>query len=438
MPENLRIDLEWEDLRVGAPEERACFASLAIYARNLCFTEGLDRLANQIREAPRLSAYHLGEWLAWNWWRLRWEPRRSSIDQDWLMSHRMASIGGGYVWPDIEIVSDGQRIAINCKATQPGTPSSFHYTSSAAVIIPANVFENHVDEFLLKIRERLIERKIRDTNFAEIFRELENERKDPQTALYRRVEALLGFDPGEGNYNEIGQMLSMIAQYGEHAVEEMAGDAGYSGSAISLTRIEEQATSCGAESTPRDRVRLDEAVRQFDAQTTPAWQIGSSAALALRSMENLGGDPISDEKLAELAAVGVELIRQCSRNSDLPFALDREDGGVIALRSKWKTGRRFELARLIGDLAVSTVDESLHPATRSYTYWQKVQRAFAAELLAPAETVEYMTGNDFSAEKQEEIAEYFSVSPLAIRTILANRGKLDQDEREELFERMSA
>jgi hypothetical protein len=71
----LTINAEWERLDEGSPEERACFAAVNILIGNSSMTEGVDAFVKRVRPAPLLSAYHLAEWIAWNWWRLRWEPR---------------------------------------------------------------------------------------------------------------------------------------------------------------------------------------------------------------------------------------------------------------------------------------------------------------------------------------------------------------------------
>ena len=76
-----------------------------------------------------LSAYHLAEWLAWNWWRLRWEP--VSITADWVFAHRLATVGGGYVWPNVRIFSDGERTALIAKPTPQRANTPFRYISDA-------------------------------------------------------------------------------------------------------------------------------------------------------------------------------------------------------------------------------------------------------------------------------------------------------------------
>ena len=79
----------------------------------------------------------------------------------------------------------------------------------------------------------------------------------------------------------------------------------------------------------------------------------------------------------------------------LSFVLDRNAREArMVLRSRWQTGRRFDLARLIGDRVIVS-GGALHPATRTYTYRQKAQRSFAAELLSPFEAVDDMLAGDY-------------------------------------------
>jgi len=70
----------------------------------------------------------------------------------------------------------------------------------------------------------------------------------------------------------------------------------------------------------------------------------------------------------------------------------------------------------------------LFPATKTYTYRQKVQRAFATEFLCPLKAASGIMDGDFSSESQEEVANYFNVSPLLVETLLVNNGLIDRDQ----------
>ena len=142
--------------------------------------------------------------------------------------------------------------------------------------------------------------------------------------------------------------------------------------------------------------------------------------------------PVDDAKLLQLMGMKSGALDDDATDSRIAFLLD-QDGNRrrIVFRSKWRTGRRFELARLLGDLLLTDENDRLYPATRARTYRQKMQRSFAAELLSPFNEIEHELGGDLSDEAQQEIAEHFDVSPLVVRTLLVNHGRLDRAELEE-------
>ncbi len=154
----LSINADPERLDEGSVEERACFAAIAIRYGNISLTEGHDGIVNKIRSAPLLSGYHLAEWMAWNWWRLRWEPRSNA--PDWKLAHRLTTIGEGYVWPNITVFSDGERIALVAKPTPERPNTRFRYLSDAAAVVGAREFEYAVDKFIQQVRGLLREGRV--------------------------------------------------------------------------------------------------------------------------------------------------------------------------------------------------------------------------------------------------------------------------------------
>jgi len=149
----------------------------------------------------------------------------------------------------------------------------------------------------------------------------------------------------------------------------------------------------------------------------------------LREQERLTNAPVADKTLCAMAGVSETVLDNETGNVPLSFALrDAERVGRIALRSKFRAGRRFGLARLLGDWLAGDADDRLYPATMADTYRQKAQRAFAAELLCPYDALADRLGGDFSSEATEEAADYFQVSERTILTHLANRGLIDREE----------
>jgi hypothetical protein len=426
------VSAEWEPLDSGPPEERACFAALGIEARGVWLTEGRDALANRLRKAPLLSAYQLAEWVAWNWWRLRWEPRSSSAD--WACSHRLTTIGGGYIWPNMTIFSDGERMALLAKPTAERPQTPFRYIADCAVVLQPSEFEAETDRFIDQVLQRLESENIANTNLATIWQAILEERRTPELARERKLEALLGQEPGDSNSEILHRLLADADQLSLAAVEEIAADSG-PGSVLTASELKHIAEERGVDASPRDAVRLAPGTGLPRIGEVAAWQRGAAAARALREQERLEDEPISNECLARMAGTQTAVLTDRKLGAPISFALDdNPQHSRLVLRSKWEAGRRFDLARLLGDRLTGHAGDRLLPATRSHTYRQKTQRSFAAEFLSPFEAVDEMLGSDYSMENQLEVAQHFRVSELTIRTQLVNHGRLEREDLSGEFE----
>jgi hypothetical protein len=431
MTQRFQISTEWESLGEGSQEERSCFAALGIRANGIWLTEGRDALANRLRHAPFLSAYSLAEWFAWNWWRLRWEPRSSSVD--WDLVHGMANVGDGYIWPNITLFSDGQRTALISKAGQDRVQSPFRYIVDAAVILPSSEFESEIDAFVAQVLERLDASGVRHSNLNTLWKELSRERADRSISRVRKVEALLGLQPDELDDATREAFFVREAEFGEGAIDELAADQGNHRNRVLLRPdvLAAEAKHAGYRTRPNDAVKIhSEPEFRQGWGTMPAWQVGARLAKTLRAQERLGDDAVmTDKALAQFISIDPAALDGTTTTVSGVSCLfaERNGEGRVMLRSKWNTGRRFELARLLGDCLVET-GGTLHPATRTDTYRQKMQRAFAAELLSPFGAVINHLQGDYSAEAQADVANHFKVSELTIRTQLVNHRILDRDD----------
>jgi len=427
MPQSWKIDAAWEPLDIGQPEERACFAALGIFAHNICLTEGSDALANRLRQAPLLSGYHLAEWLAWNWWRLRWEPRSKA--QDWAFAHRMTTIGHGYIWPNLTIFSDGERTALVAKPTDERPQTPFRYITDRAAVISASDFETEVDVFVEQIMERLRLSEVKESNLQTVWNGVLEERRSPELTRARKFEALLGSDPDETDSERLARMAADAEDLSIPAVEELAAEHGQSNTLLTGDELRRIAEERGFDSSPRDVVRLYAGTRLPRGEDVAAWRRGAHAARALRSQQGMGEQPISDKRLAEMAGVRRSILEDRNGAPGISFSLDdKPTEGRTVLRPKWHAGRRFELARILGDRVLGPKDGKLFPATRAYTYRQKMQRSFAAEFLSPFAAVDEMLDGDYSTESQMDVAEHFQVSELTVRTMLVNHGRVERED----------
>ncbi len=430
MPEELEIGLAPERLDEGPPEERACFGLFSVRSGAVEPTAGLDYFISGYRSGPLVSGYHAAEWFAWNWWRLLFEPR--SKVPDWWRAHTMTAIGEGYSWPNLTIFSDGARTALIAKPSARADARPFRYLGSIPVVLPSVRFESALDIFIPRILARLREEGVPPTNLDRIWHDIHVERTDPNLSKRRRLEAMLGRGADEIDDDAVERLVADSASLGEGAVQELAAERAQGGALMNAEALERIAEGSGVDASPRDAVRITGKARLPSPREAPAWLLGSVAARTLRAEQRLGEEAISNERLAQMAGVRVNVLDQEPESAPLSFALDLTSArGRVVLRSRWEAGRRFGLARLLADRVVSGGVGRLHPATRAYTFRQKMQRSFAAEFLSPFEAVEAMLAGDYSTESQADVAEYFGVSTETIWTLLVNHRRLDGDEFDE-------
>jgi len=435
VPVGLEIALAFERTDEGSPEERAAFGMFSVRTPTQVLTEGFDRFLNGYRKGPLVSGYHAAEWLAWNWWRLRYEPRTNA--PDWYRAHKMNAIGEGYSWPNLEIWSDGVRTMLISHPSRDPETKPFRYVGAFPTIVSSSLFQDAVDEFLPRVLGRLLAEDVPESNLDRLWRDVLAERSDPAISLRRRLEALLGRDPDAIEDDAVERLVLDADRLGEGAVEEVAAErARFPEEEIELTAqsLEATARSVGFAGSTRDAVSWSPRVPLPRQADVPAWKLGAAAAAALRDQEKLGYAALTDRRLTQFAGtVSTALTSKNRGEAALSYALDEPGGNSrIVLPQIRKTARRFALARLLGDRLMNRMG-ALHPATHTYTYRQKAQRSFAAELLAPFEAVEDMLRGDFSEDAQYDVADHFSVSPMVINTLLKNHNRIERDVPDEDF-----
>ena len=251
-------------------------------------TIGRDAHTNRFRNGPLVSGYHLAEWLVWNWWRLRWELRPESPGADWSLAHCMASIGEGYVWPNVTIFSDGFRTALVSKPSQDPDATPFRYVGTPPFMVSTEVFESAVDVFVRRIIENIRKTPLTETNLRLLWRRLTAERENPERVRFRRVEALFGYDPDEADEREVVRCLDDAKQLGEDALFEVAGDTMERAKENRYLNImgadyfTDTAQRQGFDARVGDAVTLDASTGIPTWGETAAWRVDEAAAHVIR------------------------------------------------------------------------------------------------------------------------------------------------------------
>ena len=430
MSRNFDISFDWLPRESENLIERYTLADMHMSLGDYCITELSDELAKTVRKGPRVSAYAMAIWFASNWWRLRWEPERSR-DISWLMRHKLGAAGGGYCWPDLSFSSDGEAMTIKNEATPAEGNGPVRYLQRVNLDMPVEEFESAVDVFIDAVINRVASKAPSEAELKGLWDEVLQERHDPSLAVWRKMEALIGRDPDEAPEQLVASLLDMKRDYGDGAIEEMAA-------ACREKAGEEVAWLWNEARKLAFPVRVAGAAelrKQIHATAPPnpvSWRRAGEAASQARMFWAIKKGPVANKMLAEILSVPagkLEYVKARSAPVNAGFRAQDSVEEINVFISKMSvTGRRFSLARRIGDNLIVEPGERLLPVCETKTQRQKFQRAFAQEFLCPFKDLMEYLGDDAPSDTAiENVADHFKVSPLLVRTTLVNNSLLDRD-----------
>ena len=338
-------------------------------------------------------------------------------NHSWRIAHEMAAAGYGYLWPQLFFAFDGESMHVWARQSAPDAQAAVRYLLDAHHAIPGSAFEHTLDEFMAHVIARLDAVDVHRTTLHDLWHEIMEERHDADLAAYRRLEAMLGFDPDECPAELHQKFASLIPRAGAAAITELAPVCASADPGATLERVLAFANAEGLEGHIDLANPLSDSIATVP---TPAWQRGRALARRVRAAVGLNGIAVADKLLCELVNLPME---RHSTPKTLPglapllsMAIRHGESRQLKflLRKRNKPGRRFELARLLGDALMADTNDRWLPVTDAKTARQKMQRAFAIEFLCPIQSLTEFLGDDFSSDATEEAAEHFGVSHTAV------------------------
>lgn len=419
---DLEIRTEWESAPgVRTPELAATWARLSIWVRGTCVTSVEDRNGS-FRRAIYASAYPLAEWIAYNWWFLTAEVRPSSVsevswswanvkDQDWLNRHNLRATRSGFPWPDLTLVPEGAATRAVWKAV-PGLASQpVAFLKDGSAFISTDSLTDSLAGFVESVVERLRDQNVVDTPLHKEWQGIRD--ADSEEVEFARAAARLGIDPYAMEGQSQDDLIAVAEAMPPPLRDEFLDSVDPGRLSVALRWVGAARRRASAVRRPRSR--------DFTARDLPLsvrggarpWEVGYEAARAVRG--ELGLDSTKRMDVAEYVARAVAV----ADSAGLEGFVAAERGSDVALvlpRGMPPTAVRFAQARALG---LSLFERSrseflLDPARTEST---KRSRAFAAELLAPAEGIREMLGR-LPGETDaafDAIAQQYAISPLVVR-----------------------
>jgi hypothetical protein len=428
-----RIDARWPN---PPPVDKRDVAHIGISAHGESLTRLIDLEAKEERDYFRSSAVSMALWLADNWWRLRYESLHDGRfpDANWRLHHELTSAPGGSLWPPLMFNSTGERVLIAPIFGRPALEGSVRFLPPTVRSVSGTEFESGIDDFFGAVLGTCAKAKDGPALQA-VIGELRAERKDPEMAGWRKLEARLGYDPDRVPEQLIQDFDELEKIVGVDGVNEAAIAAPGARSASILT------DALAAVKTSELVVELDVVKSisrsRITSAAVPPWQLGEEAAYQLREQQAIPDGPLLSKAFSALMAVTPKTISATpavAKNLGYATRL-RDKGGKdrIALQSIYVRDRRFELACILGDAIWETSNFGL--ISKAKTDRQKFQRAFAQNLLVPYEQLKATLKTDEPTNDDiDRAATTFHVNPGVIRRLLILKKVIRQETLEEQLE----
>jgi hypothetical protein len=322
------------------------------------------------------------------------------------------------------IFSVGDRIAFAPSVGKNivGGPQS--YFDFKVGMVAAHEYEPELDRFFEDILcncAMTMDGKALDT----VLKQLAIERQDPELAAWRRLEACLGFDPDAAPDEVVTTLVKLDDVAGEDGVEEAAHAQPGANSAQFLSLVIEATRESEVEV---DLSLADNLSRDWSLPSYASpWQMAEAAARELRSIIGVPRGLLKHEVFGNILRARWDDLKSATATArKLPYGarIGDEKKSRVALQTYRSYDRRFELARLFGDV-VWQKDACFGITSRAKTDRQKFQRAFAHGLLCPFDDLQRVLDvNDPTPEAMRAAAKRFGVHPSVVRNQLVYKGYL--------------
>ena len=277
--------------------------------------------------------------------------------------------------------------------------------------------------FVTETIERLNSLGSNHNPIRELWEIIIEERNDPAQKAYRKIEAMMGFDPDEADEAIMRFAMDKYDKIGHSSLEELAVSYGKF-SNDSLLSVEKFFNLSGVFGKP-----ILSKKKNISTNSLFPWKQAVQDAHIIRKDTGNEKNPIETSKLFDL--LGISSADQTrweeiadKQNASVGISGETNESIKFIPRKKHPLGKRFELARYLGDYLTIPSEQWL-VSTDFGTARQKYQRAFAAEFLCPINGLLEYLEDDFSKDNLEDAAEHFQVSSLTVESILANNNYLE-------------
>jgi len=426
---------DWDEAPgVAAPELKATWAQLQIRVGDRSAT-AVESETGVLRRSIHVPLYPLAEWIAYNWWFLchNQRPRglrdrdlsmsarllRPGADSSWVTNHNLRAIGEGFAWPDLTLVpGEGSHLVVWQGDPTRIPHSRVRFSTSGRAEVDSESLISALAGLVETVTARLIELDERDHPLLAEWQWVKSVEADE--ADFCVAAARLGIDPADVS----DEIADTVVEIGDRLSTQLLDD--FLDAASSQSLANDLAWVLESRSLIEASDLTTERLPKLSATSVPnqrPWLLGQRDAvrvrseLGLESVERVSLDPFVALLPRDPASRGIEALGGKSQMG----------GSTVSLgRQRTEAAQRFAAARAAWRFARGE-GEFLLTSTR--TRLQKAERAFAAELTAPAEGIRELLGfvedGAVSLDEVGEISDHFGVNEWVVEYQIENQLELD-------------
>ena len=416
---SVRFESQWLDSKPTGSVADATFAELSIRVGRATVTSVLEttlkgrRIHRDHVVAPLLS---VAEWLVSNWWHL-WYEVADRVDPrpGFASRHDLSHAGEGFLLPRLSVFPNADRIHLRWSRWKPQHTST-EFIDEGRAVVDRKELESEFRTLIEAVLERVrgLPGGLENCEFLKGDWESINS-LEADEAEFVQAAALLGLDPFDMR-DSVADAIVKCWETSEPSIrQEVLASADqdslpYVGTWLrdSLAKLEEsnhgpewggvrKAVPADLSGTPRTR--------------------GYALADGVRRHLAVGGGKFEFESSGSLALPNLPLQTPCKRIHGLVSA--NAPTCATAPTSR-ETSKRFLLARALGDYMGRT-EPGPGILSSIATHRQAQSRAFAAQFLAPADSIRARLEDQYPEEGLvDEIGLGFGVSSEVIRCQIEN------------------
>jgi hypothetical protein len=404
---NLSFSIEWEDpCAARGAELRATWCRLLIQVGQTPVTRVLDERAQTVREAVYCSAYPLAEWFAFNWWPLLNESERPSSA---AQRHNLRFAREGFALPDLELFSEDSFVRATWKSYRPAS-APIRFLDEGFALLDRKSVVAEIQGFVSKVVARLQSQGVPPTTLTDEWKAI-SETSNPEKEFCETAGAL-GLDPYDLEDSKAGEIFSVAKILRPEMKREffLAADSTIlSQQARWISKCLRQLETCET----KTKLAGKKGLYWAQLRSLSPWQNGYDLARTFRNEYGFGNPtrPLGMDKMCGLKKGDIPVIRVGEEQQlDAVTRMSARFGPQVATSKNRASSQSYLLARALCEYLCSDAEESAL-LTRVSSDRQKRNRAFAAELLAPAEGLrKLLSGSRITRDEIAELAAHLGVS----------------------------